>query len=34
MLITAAAQQWGVSDKECATEPGFVVHKTSARKLR
>ena len=33
MLITAAAQQWGVSEKECTTEPGFVVHKASARKL-
>ncbi len=33
MLITAAAQQWNVSEKECATEPGFVIHKASARKL-
>ena len=33
MLITAAARQWGVSEKECITEPGFVVHKASARKL-
>ncbi len=33
MLITAAARQWGVSEKECSTEPGFVVHKASARKL-
>jgi isoquinoline 1-oxidoreductase beta subunit len=33
MLITAAARHWGVSEKECTTEPGFVVHKASARKL-
>jgi isoquinoline 1-oxidoreductase subunit beta len=33
MLITAAAQQWNVSKKDCTTEPGFVVHKTSSRKL-
>ena len=33
MLITAAARKWGVSEKECTTEPSFVVHKASARKL-
>lgn len=33
MLVTAAAKQWGVPGKECTTEPGFVVHKASARKL-
>ncbi len=33
MLITAAAQQWRVSAKECTTEPGFVVHKASGRKV-
>ena len=33
MLITAAAGKWGVSEKECTTEPGFVVHQASARKL-
>ncbi len=33
MLITAAARQWGVSEKECTTEPSFVVHKVSGRKL-
>jgi isoquinoline 1-oxidoreductase beta subunit len=33
MLITAAAKQWSVPDKECTTEPGFVVHKASGRKL-
>jgi isoquinoline 1-oxidoreductase beta subunit len=33
MLIAAAAKQWGVPEKECSTEPSFVVHKASARKL-
>jgi isoquinoline 1-oxidoreductase beta subunit len=33
MLITAAAGKWGVSAKECGTEPGLVVHKASHRKL-
>ena len=33
MLISAAAAQWDVSAKECATEPHFVVHKASGRKL-
>jgi isoquinoline 1-oxidoreductase beta subunit len=33
MLITAAASQWGVAAQDCSTEPHFVVHKTSARKL-
>lgn len=33
MLITAAAAQWSVPQKECTTEPGFVLHKASARKL-
>jgi isoquinoline 1-oxidoreductase beta subunit len=33
MLITAASQQWSVPAKDCTTEPGFVVHKASARKL-
>ncbi|MGA8230958.1 MAG: molybdopterin cofactor-binding domain-containing protein [Candidatus Acidiferrales bacterium] len=33
MLITAAANNWGVSEKECTTEAGFVVHKSTARKL-
>jgi len=33
MLITAAAQQWNVSPKDCNTEPHFVVHKASGRKL-
>jgi isoquinoline 1-oxidoreductase subunit beta len=33
MLISAAATRWNVSPKECATEPHFVVHKASGRKL-
>ena len=33
MLITAAAQQWGVSERECSTELNFVMHKTSGRRL-
>jgi isoquinoline 1-oxidoreductase subunit beta len=33
MLISAAATQWGVSPKECTTEPHFVVHRASGRKL-
>jgi isoquinoline 1-oxidoreductase beta subunit len=33
MLITAAAAQWGVSPKDCATEPHFVVHRASGRKV-
>jgi isoquinoline 1-oxidoreductase beta subunit len=33
MLISAAAAQWNVSPKDCATEPNFVVHKASGRKL-
>ncbi len=33
MLITAAAQQWGVPAGECSTELTFVMHKTSGRRL-
>src|SRR5208282_4230536 len=33
MLISAAAAQWGVSAKDCTTEPHFVVHRASGRKL-
>ncbi|MGA9473517.1 MAG: molybdopterin cofactor-binding domain-containing protein [Terriglobales bacterium] len=33
MLITAAAAQWNVSAKDCSTEPHFVVHRASGRKL-
>ena len=33
MLITAAAAQWNVSARDCTTEPHFVVHRGSGRKL-
>ncbi len=33
MLLSAAAAQWGVPVKDCSTEPHFVVHKASGRKL-
>ncbi|MGD0213533.1 MAG: xanthine dehydrogenase family protein molybdopterin-binding subunit [Terriglobales bacterium] len=33
MLITAAAAQWNVSPKDCTTEPHFVVHRATGRKL-
>jgi isoquinoline 1-oxidoreductase beta subunit len=33
MLITAAANRWGVSPKDCATEPHLVIHRASGRKL-
>ena len=33
MLISAAAKQWKVDPKECSTEPGFVIHKASEKKL-
>src|SRR5579863_3433300 len=33
MLITAAAQKWNVAEKDCSTEPGYVVHKASGRRL-
>src|SRR3984957_16612067 len=33
MLISAAATQWKVPPKECTTEPHFVVHRASGRKL-
>jgi isoquinoline 1-oxidoreductase subunit beta len=33
MLIGAAATQWSVSAKDCTTEPHFVVHRASGRKL-
>ena len=33
MLISVAAKQWNVPEKECTTEPSFVVHKASGRKL-
>jgi isoquinoline 1-oxidoreductase beta subunit len=33
MLITAAAQQWGVGDSECYAENAFVIHKPTGKKL-
>jgi isoquinoline 1-oxidoreductase beta subunit len=33
MLVRAAAQQWGVPEKECTTEVHTVVHKASGKKL-
>jgi isoquinoline 1-oxidoreductase beta subunit len=33
MLIMAAAAEWNVSAKDCSTEPHFVVHRASGRRL-
>ncbi len=33
LLLTAAAQTWGVSKEECFTREGAVIHKPSGRKL-
>ena len=33
MLISAAANQWSVPEKDCSTDASFVVHKASGRKL-
>jgi isoquinoline 1-oxidoreductase beta subunit len=33
MLISAAAAQWNVSPKDCTTEPHFIVHRASGRRL-
>ncbi|MGC2247293.1 MAG: molybdopterin cofactor-binding domain-containing protein, partial [Terriglobales bacterium] len=33
MLISAAAAQWNVSAKDCSTEPHFVMHRASGRKV-
>jgi len=34
MLVTAAAQSWGVAESGCSTEQGEVVHAFSGRRLR
>ena len=33
MLISAAAQTWGVPESECETTPGMVVHKASGKTI-
>jgi isoquinoline 1-oxidoreductase subunit beta len=33
MLVSAAAAQWKVSPKECTTEPHFVLHRPTHRKI-
>ena len=33
MLVRAAAEQWNVPESECTTQPNFVVHAKSGRKL-
>lgn len=32
VLVAAAAKRWGVSEKECSTENGFVLHKASGKR--
>ena len=33
MLGVAAAARWGVPDSECETSPGFVIHRSTGRRL-
>ena len=33
MLITAAAQKWGVSVGACKAQSGYIIHQKSSRKL-
>lgn len=33
MLIEAAAKKWGVNSSDCVAENGFVIHKSSGKKL-
>jgi len=33
MLVTAAAQTWGVPENSCTTDNGFVIHQASGRKI-
>ena len=33
MLVRAAAQTWGVPEKECSTDASLVMHKASGKKL-
>jgi isoquinoline 1-oxidoreductase beta subunit len=33
MLITAAAQQWGVNEADCYAENAFIIHKPTGKKL-
>jgi isoquinoline 1-oxidoreductase beta subunit len=33
MLVRAAAQSWGVPEKECTTDASFVLHKASGKKI-
>jgi isoquinoline 1-oxidoreductase beta subunit len=34
MLVTAAAQTWGVAEATCTTDKGEVIHQTSGRRLK